>query len=69
MKRIKEFIAGKSVEPFTGGPALTLAGEILHWASRRDLYLRSIGIIPLAAYIGEATEGLASYTNPRWARC
>ncbi len=44
---------------------LTLAAELLHWSPVSIFILACIGIIPMAAYIGEATEALAHYTNPR----
>jgi len=65
MKRIKEFIAGNPWSPLLAALPLTLAGEILHWHPVAIFICAALGIIPLAAYIGEATEGLASYTNPR----
>ena len=44
---------------------LTLTAELLHGSPVTIFILACIGIIPMAAYIGEATETLAHYTNPR----
>jgi Ca2+:H+ antiporter len=43
----------------------TLAGEIFHWPALAIFILTCIGIIPMAAYIGKATESLAHFTGPR----
>jgi Ca2+:H+ antiporter len=45
-------------------PVVILAQQ-LHWTPLVIFILASVGIIPLAAYIGEATEALAAYTGPR----
>jgi len=44
---------------------LTLAAEILHWPALAIFLLACFAIIPMAAYIGEATESLAHFTGPR----
>ncbi|MEW6092576.1 MAG: calcium/proton exchanger [Chloroflexota bacterium] len=44
---------------------LTLAGELLHWSPLAIFILACIAIIPMASYIGEATEALAHFTGPR----
>jgi len=44
---------------------LTLAAQLLGWSPIAVFSLAALGIIPLASYIGEATEDLASYTDPR----
>lgn len=44
---------------------LTLAGELAHWPPLAIFILACIAIIPMAAYIGEATESLAHFTGPR----
>jgi Ca2+:H+ antiporter len=45
---------------------LTLAAQLLGWPPVAVFTLAALGIVPLASYIGEATEDLASYTNPRF---
>lgn len=44
---------------------VTLMAELLHWSPLAVFILACIGIIPMAAYIGEATESLAHFTGPR----
>ena len=39
--------------------------EILHWSPITTFALSALAIIPLAGYIGTATEVLAYHTNPR----
>ncbi len=65
MKRIIEFIAGNPWSVLLAALPLTLAAQLLHWSPIMIFICAALGIIPLAAYIGEATEDLASYTNPR----
>jgi Ca2+:H+ antiporter len=47
--------------------ALPLAylAEYLHWEPLLVFILSALSVIPLAALIGEGTEALAAYTNPR----
>ena len=65
MKRIIEFIAGNPWSILLAALPVTLAAQLLHWSPVMIFICAALGIIPLAAYIGEATEDLASYTNPR----
>lgn len=44
---------------------LTLAAQLLGWPPVAVFTLAAVGIIPLASYIGEATEDLAYHTRPR----
>jgi Ca2+:H+ antiporter len=44
---------------------LVLAAELLGWPPLAVFILACVGIIPMAAYIGETTEALAVYTGPR----
>ena len=44
---------------------LTLLAQLLGWPPVAVFALAALGIVPLASYIGEATEDLAYYTNPR----
>ncbi len=44
---------------------LTLTAQLLGWPPVAVFALAALGIVPLASYIGEATEDLAAYTNPR----
>ena len=43
----------------------TLAAQLLGWPPVAVFTLAALGIVPLASYIGEATEDLAYHTNPR----
>ncbi len=43
----------------------TLAAQLLAWSPGAVFLLAALGIIPLAAYIGQATEDLATHTEPR----
>ena len=65
MKRIIEFIAGNPWSFLLAALPVTLAAQIFHWPPVVIFICAALGIVPLAAYIGEATEDLASYTNPR----
>jgi len=44
---------------------LTLAAELLRWSPLAIFILACLAIVPMAAYIGEATEALAHFTGPR----
>ncbi len=44
---------------------LTLIAELAGWSDLALFLLAALAIIPLAAYIGEATEALAAHTGPR----
>jgi Ca2+:H+ antiporter len=44
---------------------LTLVASLFGWSPIAVFILAAIGIIPLASYIGEATENLAVHTNAR----
>ena len=62
---MKSFFSQNPFTPFLLALPVTLAAELLHWSPVAVFLLACIGIIPMAAYIGEATETLAHYTNPR----
>jgi Ca2+:H+ antiporter len=65
MKRITEFIAGNPWSILLVALPLTLVAQIFQWPPVVIFIFAALGIIPLAAYIGGATEGLAFHTNPR----
>jgi Ca2+:H+ antiporter len=44
---------------------LAVVGELLHWGPAPVFILSAAGVIPMASYIGQATEALAAYTGPR----
>jgi Ca2+:H+ antiporter len=65
MKAFKKFITHNPLVFFLLFLPLTLAGELAHWPPLAIFILACIAIIPMAAYIGEATESLAHFTGPR----
>lgn len=44
---------------------LAVLASLLDWGPLWEFIFAAIGVIPMASYIGEATEALASYTGPR----
>lgn len=44
---------------------LAILAELLHWGMVWVFIFSALGVIPLAGYIGEATEALAVYTGPK----
>jgi Ca2+:H+ antiporter len=59
------FIKQNPLAPFLLFAPLTLASELLEWTPLVTFILACIAIVPMAAYIGEATEALAHFTGPR----
>jgi len=44
---------------------LAFLAEIGHWGELWVFILSALGVVPMARYIGEATQALARYTGPR----
>ncbi|NMB88632.1 MAG: calcium/proton exchanger [Chloroflexi bacterium] len=44
---------------------LAILGEVLQWGAVWVFVLSAVAVIPMAGYIGEATEALAGYTGPK----
>ena len=65
MKQITAYIRHKPISILLLTLPLAYLAEILHWGPLWVFTLSAISVIPLAAYIGEGTEALAKYTNPR----
>ncbi len=65
MKRFLEYVSNHPLAVLLLALPLTLAAELMHWSPIWVFALAAAGIIPLASYIGEATEALAAYTGPR----
>jgi Ca2+:H+ antiporter len=65
MKSIVKFLKRNPLVFFLLFLPLTLAGELAHWPPLAIFILACIAIVPMAAYIGEATESLAHFTGPR----
>ncbi len=43
----------------------TILGHFLNWSATTMFFLSGLAIIPLAGYLGEATEEIAAYTGPK----
>lgn len=65
MTQIWHFFRTKPLNLLLLALPLTLVAELNHWGSTWIFVLSTIGIIPLAGLIGEATESLAVYTGPK----
>jgi Ca2+:H+ antiporter len=65
MKRIAGFLSKYPFVPMLLALPLVLVAQTMGWGPVWAFILASVGIIPLAAFIGEATEALATYTGPR----
>ena len=65
MKTVKAFLSHNPLAALLLFLPLTLAAELLGWAPLAVFILACVAIIPMAAYIGEATEALAHFTGPR----
>jgi len=44
---------------------LAMLAEFTHWGALWVFSFSAVGVIPMAGYIGEATEALAHYTGPK----
>jgi Ca2+:H+ antiporter len=65
MKATRAYLSRNPLVPFLLFLPLTLAAELLGWSPVLVFILACAAIIPMAAYIGQATETLAHYTGPR----
>jgi Ca2+:H+ antiporter len=65
MKKLLIFIRKNPIGFLLVALPFAILGEILHWSPITVFVLSAVAIIPLAGYIGAATEVLAYYTNPR----
>lgn len=65
MSRLRGFLGRNPLSILLLALPFTLAGELLAWSPVTIFILAAIGIIPLAAFIGSATEELAAHTDPR----
>jgi Ca2+:H+ antiporter len=59
------FIKHKPITILLIALPLAYLAEYLHWGPLWVFALSALSVIPLAALIGEGTEALAAYTNPR----
>ena len=65
MKAFKRFLSQNPLVFLLLFLPMTLGAELLHWSPLAIFILACLAIIPMAAYIGEATESLAHFTGPR----
>jgi Ca2+:H+ antiporter len=65
MKKLFAYIRSHPLSLLLLALPITFLGEVLEWSPVVVFVLAALGVIPLAAYIGEATEALAAYTSPR----
>lgn len=65
MNQILAYIRQKPISLLLITLPLAILAEIMHWGPVWVFALSALSVVPLAAYIGEGTEALASYTNPR----
>lgn len=65
MKKISSFVRANPISVLLVLFPITLLAELLHWSPIAIFVLAALAIIPLAGFIGTATEVLAFHTNPR----
>ncbi len=64
-KRIIGYIRKNPLAILLLASLLAVIAELGHWGAVWVFAFSALGVIPLAGYIGEATEALAHYTGPR----
>ncbi len=65
MMRVQKYIADNPLHILLVALPFVLAGQLSGWSAPALFLLASLGIIPLAAIIGDATEDLATHTDAR----
>src|SRR5512137_2053643 len=65
MKKIWSFIRKNPISILLLAFPFAVLGELFGWSPITIFVLSAIAIIPLAGYIGQATEVLAYHTSPR----
>jgi Ca2+:H+ antiporter len=65
MNKIASLLRGNPIGILLVALPFAILGNLLQWSSIFVFALSAIAIIPLAGYIGAATEVLAFHTNPR----
>jgi Ca2+:H+ antiporter len=65
MKRLRRYLRQNPLSALLLVLPFVLAAQLLGWSAVALFLLASLGIIPLAAMIGESTEDLAAHTGPR----
>jgi Ca2+:H+ antiporter len=65
LNRIKNYLLQNPLSILLLALPLAIAADLLDWGMVLVFILSAVGVIPMAGLIGQATEGLASYTGPR----
>jgi Ca2+:H+ antiporter len=65
MRTIQQHIKENPLAILTIALPLALLAELGHWGAIWVFAFSAIGVIPMAGYIGAATESLAVYTGPK----
>jgi Ca2+:H+ antiporter len=65
MTRIRAYLTEHPLAILVIFLPLAVLAEFTHWSELWVFSFSAIGVIPMAGYIGEATEALAHYTGPR----
>ena len=65
MKRLATYITENPLHVLLLALPFVLAAQLLGWSPVVLFLLAALGIVPLAAIIGDATEDLAAHTDPR----
>jgi Ca2+:H+ antiporter len=65
MKKFTSFVRKNPIGVLLVAVPFAILAKLLHWSPIAVFGISAIAIIPLAGYIGAATEVLAFYTNPR----
>ena len=65
MHQLFAYIKHKPITLLLMALPLAFLAEYLHWGPPWVFTFSALSVIPLAALIGEGTEALAAYTNPR----
>lgn len=63
--RLLAYIRSKPLSLLLIAFPLAVTAELLHWGPVWVFGLSAIGVVPMAEYIGEATEAFAEHTSPR----
>src|SRR5512142_3388825 len=65
MIRLRKYLAEHPLHILLLALPVVLAAQLLGWSPVVLFLLAALGIVPLAAIIGDATEDLAAHTDPR----
>jgi Ca2+:H+ antiporter len=48
---------------------IAVLAEVFHWSPVIIFFAAALGVVPLAGFMGKATEELAVYTGPKLGDC